>query len=379
MPAGKANLGHNFYPKLIQVASRLGMKPEDLLAVMVSESGLNPSAYESKYKGSGLVGFMPDTLKSLKFPGTWKDFIKLSGEEQLDWLEKLVRGYSQTNGGPLTSAGQYYVANLWPVALKLPGVRSGDPSTPILEANPQSVTDKSGKRYSKKYYDIGIKISSDFESKAYHANPLFDKEKKGAITYGDMIRQAEINKKNPIYQQAIAAMRESTGYSPREESPTMMAKRDPKQITTPQSLMSTITNYLQSVLASEKQNKKLYKKYLPANRAVIQVDAGDYINSVEFARILCAALGEELMALAFPHTDGTSVEIDCTIYGPGAACFHAIEEVTNSVSEAFKIATKKIGGVTVKTNLIINKTSSYQEINPKAAINQHRKFLLKFI
>ena len=62
MPAGKANLGPNFYPKLVQVASELGMKPEDLIAVMVSESGLNPSAYESKFKGAGLVGFMPDTL-----------------------------------------------------------------------------------------------------------------------------------------------------------------------------------------------------------------------------------------------------------------------------------------------------------------------------
>jgi hypothetical protein len=48
---GRANLGPNFYPKLVQISSELGMRPEDLLAVMTSESGLNPSAYEEKYKG----------------------------------------------------------------------------------------------------------------------------------------------------------------------------------------------------------------------------------------------------------------------------------------------------------------------------------------
>ena len=61
------NLGPNFYPKLVQIASEVGMKPEDLIAVMVSESGMDPSAVEKKFKGSGLVGFMPDTLKGLGF------------------------------------------------------------------------------------------------------------------------------------------------------------------------------------------------------------------------------------------------------------------------------------------------------------------------
>lgn len=404
MPAGKANLGPNFYPKLVQVASELGMKPEDLIAVMVSESGLNPSAYESKFKGAGLVGFMPDTLKGLKFKGTWEDFTKLSGEEQLDWLKKLVQGYAATNGGPLKSAAQYYVANLWPVALKLPGIRQGDPNTAFIEANPETVTDKTGHKWSKKYYDIGIKIDPTMESNAHKYNPLFDRDKKGSITYGDMMKQVEINKRNPLYQKAMMAMNESTGYAPGKQEPTMVADnwtkkyleknkgdnvydemaRKPSAPTAPSNvsspgLLSTLTNYLQQVAASEKTNKKLYKKFLPVNHMVIRVEAGNFVDSVEFARILCSALHEELMARAFTHTDGTVVEIDCAIPGPSSPCFEAAQQLTDSVVDSFKTATKKIGGIGVKTQFITNKTSSYQEISLKTANNQYRKFLLKFI
>src|SRR5579885_1376654 len=115
-----ANLGANFYPKLVQISNELGMKPEDLLAVMTSESGINPSAYESKFHGSGLLGFMPDTLKGLGFKGSWNDFINLTGEDQLDYVKKLVQNNMSLNEGrPFTSAAQYYTANLWPIALKL--------------------------------------------------------------------------------------------------------------------------------------------------------------------------------------------------------------------------------------------------------------------
>ena len=210
-----ANLGANFYPKLVQVSSDLGMKPEDLLAVMTSESGLNPSAYESKFHGAGLLGFMPDTLKGLGYKGTWQDFANTSGEEQLDYVKKLVQNNMQLNGGPFTSAAQYYVSNLWPIALKLPGIKSGDPSTAFIEENPATITDpKTGKQYSKKYYQLGFRISPQSESAAYKYNPLFHGSMPGAITYGDMIKQVEKNKQNPIYQHALSAMTDNNRICP---------------------------------------------------------------------------------------------------------------------------------------------------------------------
>lgn len=383
------NLGANFYPKLVQISFELGMKPEDLIAVMISESGMNPGAVEKKFKGSGLVGFMPQTLKNLGFQGTWEDFIKLSGEEQLDYLKKMVKSFQGFNGGrPFTSAAQYYVANFWPVALKLPGIQRGDPDTAFIENNPQA--DPSGK-WSQKYLNVGYKISVKMESDAYKANPLFDRDKKGSITYGDMLKQVEINKKNPMYQKALVAMRDSTNYTPGKEVPGMQPQQKDdwveKYLAQNQDLQgspantnldSVLDSFLKQVAASERQNKKIYKQLLPANDIVISIQA-EYNNAVEFSRVLCTALDEELMADAFTHTDGNVVEVQCTIHGPSDTCLEATKQLVQSVQAAFKKATIKIGGIDVSTQFSMNKKSSYQQINLKNALNQHRKFLLQFI
>lgn len=384
---GKANLGPNFYPKLVQISEELGMKPEDLLAVMTSESGLNPSAYEEKYKGSGLIGFMPATLKGLGYQGTWRDFTELSGEQQLDWVKKFIQGKnSLMNGRKFTSAGLYYTGNLWPLALKLPGVIQGNPNTRILESNPE--TDPSGK-YSKKYFDLGYKVTANFESKAYKANPLFDrvpgdetgKQKKGYITYGDMIKQTEINRKNPAYQNAVATMAKQTGYQPGKAKPnqTMVASNDNAEIQELDYIMNKYLHETQQKAASTHDLKKIYKKNLPTHDILIQISAPDYSSAIEFSNILSSALDEDLLSMSYPHTDGRDVEIECSISGPEKECFAAVQQMTQAVAEVFADATSAIGAVAVKVNCIMNKKSSYQPISPRTADTNHRKFLLKFI
>ena len=140
-----------------------------------------------------------------------------------------------------------------------------------------------------------------------------------------------------------------------------------------------LNHYLQSVLASEKDSKRLYKKYLPNNNATIKINSEDYTNSVEFGRILSLALNEELLANSFVHTDGQVVEVSVSIPGPEKIAFDAIDEVSKGVIEAFEQATQKIGGIKINTELITNKISSYQPINLKTAEIQRRKFLTKFI
>ena len=144
-------------------------------------------------------------------------------------------------------------------------------------------------------------------------------------------------------------------------------------------LDSVLNNYLQMIAASEKTNKKLYKKYLPMNHATIKIEASDYTSSVEFAHVLCAALDEELVSDSFIHTDGNHVEVECSIPGPPKDCFEAVKQLTQVLADTFRHATIKIGGLQVKTHLVTNKKSSYQEISLTAAETQHRKFLLKFI
>jgi hypothetical protein len=375
-----ANLGTNFYPKLVQISSELGMKPEDIIAVMTSESGLDPSAHEAKYNGGGLIGFMPATLKGIKYNGSPEDFRKLSGEEQLDWVKKVIQGFMSMNGGPFTSAAQYYVANFFPAALKLPGIRSGNASTAFLEANPE-VIEKNGVRYSKKYYDVGIKVSAENESRAYRVNTLFHGSTPNAITLGDMMKQVEKNKRNPIYIKALMAMKNSTGYEAGSKLPSPQKNIEPKQnMPSVKNIDQTLNSFLQMVNASDRSFKKIYKKSLPSNNILIQLDSDDYINNIEFARILSMALDIELFSDNSIHKNGSSVEINCNIYGPKDKCFIVVSELSKSVLEAFKIATTKLNNSpNIKINCIENQKSKYDEITVKMAETNHRQFLLKFM
>lgn len=365
-----ANLGGTFYPKLVQMTSELGMKPEDLLAVMVSESGINPAAHNPG-GATGLIQFMPDTLKGVGYHGTPDQFKSVSGEDQLPYIQRYIADKAKLNGGPFKSAAQYYVANFWPAALKLPGVRREDAATPIVEEHPQTVAGF----YSKKYWDLGMKVSASQESAAYKANPLFHGSTPGAITYGDMMNQIEKNKRNPAYRKALLSMQGSTGYTPQNSKPNQMVATKSKVVP----IANTLERYLQMVAASEKTNKKLYKALLPNNNVVVKVNAGDYTNSIEFARILCSALEIELMAKAFTHSDGSNIEIECEIAGPKSECVDAVEQLSTAVADAFKTATNKIGGIEVITNCITDKKSSYQPISLKTADMNYRRFLLKFI
>jgi hypothetical protein len=369
MPVG--NLGPNFYPKLVEMTTALGMKPEDLISVMTSESGMNPAAYNPS-GASGLIQFMPGTLNSVGFPGTPDQFRQLSGEEQLPWIQKLIKNRMRYQGGKaFTSGGQYYVANLWPVALKLPGVERGDPDTVILEKSPQS---EGG--YSKKYLDIGSKIKASDESGAYKANPLFDKEKKGYITLGDLSRQVNLNKNTPTYKQTLVSMQHATGYQPgtaNKVPPSAVAQND-------NSLEEILNKYIQMLSsASPISRKRLYKKVLPNHNILIKITAPDYASSVEFSRVLCTALDEDLLTTSYPHTDGQEVEVECCIAGPSQECFAAVEQMARALAETFKDATTKIGGITVKTKCSMNKKSSYQPISVRTAGTNYRKFLLKFV
>jgi len=139
-----------------------------------------------------------------------------------------------------------------------------------------------------------------------------------------------------------------------------------------------LDSLLNAVRASEKTHKKLYKAFLPTNNFVIQVFASDKINAIEFGRILCSALDEELLANTYIHTDHNNVEIQCDICGSQQLCYDTVSQLAKAVAGAFKKATVKIGGIDIDTNVVINKKSSYPEITLKSALGNHRKFLLKF-
>ncbi len=157
-PKGTSTLSDAFFRELKVICQRLQCDPEDLLAVMVSESDVNPAAQNPRGKATGLIQFMPNTLRGLGWTSGPDEFAKLTAEQQLPYVERYYRPYI----GRLTSSGRLYQATFMPATLK-----NSDESTVLAGAN--------GPRY-----------------KAYAQNKGLDINKDGVITVSDLT--ARINK-----------------------------------------------------------------------------------------------------------------------------------------------------------------------------------------
>lgn len=340
-----SNLGSNFYPKLVQISSELGMKPEDLLCVMVSESGINPSAHEKKYGASGLIQFMPSTLKSLNYKGTPEDFRKLTGEDQLDWVKKLIK----SQGTKFTSATQFYISNFFPAALSLPGVKKMDMSYAFIEKNPQTVKDSRGNIYSKKYYDVGIKLHPSIESGAYKANPAFHGTTANSITVGDMDKQVQKNKQNPLYKKAIQTMMAQTNYTPstKLEKPQFVANHNIEKILNKFLSIATIDNPI----------------------ALIKISSDDLTNNIELSRVLSSAIEElfNVKTSKFNFENNIEIECDCNSLKKMAA----IEELAEAIAPEI--------GSNIQVKVLFNEKSQYKPLPLKLAMANYREFLLRKI
>lgn len=100
-----AKLGKGFCAKLEQVAKNINCDPKDLLGMMQSESGIDPTAYNSNGGATGLIQFMPRTAESL---GTTTDQLRnMSGVEQLDYVEQFFVNWTGGSGQRLTGGDLY--------------------------------------------------------------------------------------------------------------------------------------------------------------------------------------------------------------------------------------------------------------------------------
>jgi len=217
-----------------------------------------------------------------------------------------------------------------------------------------------------KYYDPYVR--DDYTDKNGHQQKGYTSHLQSL--YGEFVTKYEGGK--ITYDPSVG--------NPGEKQETTPSAEVAQNVTPPGGIDAVLERYLQMVSsASSNTNKKLFKKLLPNNDVVIQVDAKDYTNAIEFARILCTALETELLATAYPHTDGQLVEVECSIPGPAEDCNKAVVQLSTAIADAFKTATHKIGGIDVSLQYIINKQSSYQPISLKTADTNYRKFLLKFV
>ena len=100
-----------FKAKVLDISNQLQMNPDDIMAIMAFESGLNPTAVNPSSGATGLIQFMPSTARGL---GTSTDALKkMSGVDQLDYVDKYFQGYK----GKIQNVQDAYMAVFMPIAV----------------------------------------------------------------------------------------------------------------------------------------------------------------------------------------------------------------------------------------------------------------------
>jgi hypothetical protein len=112
-PSG--DLSDTFIAVVKAVAAAVNCNTQDLLGVMMSESGVDPSAQNPNGKATGLIQFMPSILTGLGWTDGPDTFSRLSAEDQLPYVQKYFAPHAAKG---LNSAGRLYQVTFLPATLK---------------------------------------------------------------------------------------------------------------------------------------------------------------------------------------------------------------------------------------------------------------------
>ena len=138
-------------------------------------------------------------------------------------------------------------------------------------------------------------------------------------------------------------------------------------------MMAQIENLMNQYLGALSTNQRRYikkqaiKKLLP-NQYLLKIKANYTEDAIEFARVLCAAIDEELYSDAYTHTDGDHVEIECVIPGVSITCTDAILQLSNALATAFEKTAD------IRVVVCANKRSSYKPIDIATATRYYDAF-----
>lgn len=169
-----SDLSDGFFDKLKDICTELGCEPIDLLAVMMSESGVRASAHNPNGDASGLIQFMPNILVGLGWLNGPDAFRELSAEAQLPFVKKFFAPYASKG---LSSAARLYQATFLPATLDL----GSDADTVICQQG-------------------GI------HSFAYAPNKVFDQNRDGKITVGELQDAIDRNTKGRRWEEIVARL-----------------------------------------------------------------------------------------------------------------------------------------------------------------------------
>lgn len=189
------NLTPAFYQKLVQVAANINATPEGLLAVLYSESGLNPAA-TNPLGAKGLQQMIKSSSRLCGItPQQWETYEQWTAEEQLTTVETMYKNIGR--GRDLRNPASLYLLN----AGQSPN--AGNPGRVVFAGG----------------------------SIEYQHNRFFDRDNSGDITVQDFILRIEEVTRDPEYQKAKSALQAAQDQAS-QASPTGVADAaaaDPEQ------------------------------------------------------------------------------------------------------------------------------------------------------
>ena len=321
------------------MCQRLNLNPADMLLIMYLESGLDPNAVSKTSGATGLNQFMPRTLKKY-FDGSMEDFKNLSGEDQLDYIEKFFA--ESVKGKNITSSAQLYIANFLPSRLNLQGVKDKDRKAPLCEK---------GDRF-------------------YNSNTGLDSNQDGVITYGDIEDLMASLAQRPGYLAALKKLQESAGkeYVPGTES----EEGKPEELDEADTMLQTFIDKLIGAMESASREITSSNK----SQILIKISSPNLENNLELARLLSTAYEDLLFAKCRTYTNKKEVELVCNTNIALTEAYPAIKQFSQVTSQQF---CKKAHIDDVSVKIFANKEPSYSSLDLKTSENNYRKFQIKLI
>ena len=141
------DLSDAFFQGLLDMTDRLQINPTDMLGVMMAESNVKANAQNASSDASGLIQFLPSTLKHLGWTGAPKSFRQLSAAQQVPYVEAHFQPYAPQGLG---SAARVYQVVFLPSSLKLGSssgtviVKKGGINSAVYDGNRGLDTDFNG-------------------------------------------------------------------------------------------------------------------------------------------------------------------------------------------------------------------------------------------
>ena len=173
------DLSDRFFIDIIAGCDRLQIDPLDLLAVMMAESNVKASAQNANSNASGLIQFLPSTLRGIGWSGTPQKFRRLSADDQLPCVERYFQPFAHFG---LNTLARVYQVVFLPSSLSL----GSSPDTVIVDRN-------------------GV------NSGAYAGNRGLDTDGDGAITVGELEQAVDRHLNSPRWNEIAARLNDAMG------------------------------------------------------------------------------------------------------------------------------------------------------------------------